>query len=217
MRREWAFVTMLQALPEVAAAQSPPREPPPVAPEQQPAALPHPWRSRPLAFDAVLGIATPYGAAGLSADYAPIEHLSLGGGIGTNVYGWQLAGMARLRFTPEQRSSVYAGAGYSQGRHYQWDGNRDGVFSLVLGPMTANGHDTRRSRTWETARWLNFELGIERRQPRGFDLRFFTGGAFMLNPSASEAAKPSTSDDRSDVVPVRGVMIYAGTALGFSI
>lgn len=217
MRRAWALVLAIQAFSEVAAAQSPPREPPAVAPEQQSVALPHPWQHRPFAFDAVVGIATPYGLAGLSAEYAPIEHLSFGGGVGTNLFGWQLAGMARLRFTPQQQSSIYTGLGYSQGKHQQWDGNHDGVFSLLTGPWTSMGHDTRRGRTWETARWLNVELGFERRRPRALDLRLFLGGAFLLNPGAGVADERSNSDDRSEVVPLRGVMIYAGMALGLAI
>jgi len=217
MRRAWVCWAVVQTSAGAAMAQSRPQEAPPVAPQQQPAELPHPWRERPLAFDATLGIATPYGLAGLSAEYAPIEHLSFSAGVGTNIYGWQLAGMTRLRFTPEQRSSIYAGAGYSQGKHEQWEGNHDGVFSLFLGPMTANGHNPKRGHTWETARWLNFELGLERREARGVDARVFGGSAFLLNPGAGVVDEPSNGAYQSDVLAVRGLMIYAGAALGFAL
>jgi hypothetical protein len=163
----------------------------------------------------VLGIATPWGLAGLAPEYAPIEQLSVGGGVGTNLFGWQLAGMARVRLTPERSSSFYFGAGYSQGRHHQAEGTRDGVLSLFIGPLTAMSHVTRRERDWQTARWVNAEIGVERREPRGFDVRGFVGSAFLLNPSAGVAAP--AYDDQSTALPTRGFMLYAGTALGFSI
>jgi len=214
MRRTWVCLAALQTISGVAMAQSPPQKPPSVAPQQQSADLPHPWRRRPFAADAVIGIATPWGLAGLSAEYAPIEHLSVGGGVGTNLLGWQIAGMGRLRFTPEQRTSLYAGAGYSQGKHEQSDGNRDGVFSLLTGPWQSMGHNTRRGHDWKTARWLNVELGYERRYEGGVDLRLFIGSAFLLNPGAGVAEAPFNSSDQSELSPVRGVLIYAGTALG---
>lgn len=194
-------------------AQSPPPEPAAVASEQQ-SEPPHPWQRRPLSVDAVLGIATPWGLGGLSAEYAPIEQLSIGGGIGTNLLGWQYVTMARARFTPEAGSSFYVGAGYSQGRHDQSESNRDGVFSLFTGPLTAMGHDSERGHEWRVARWLNAELGVDRREPRGLDVRGFVGSAFLLNPGAGSVASPS-SDAR--VLPIRDFMLYAGTALGFSL
>jgi len=213
MRRILGLGAGLQAMSGVAMAQSPPPPPAAVATPQHPAP-PHPWRSRPVAFDAVLGIATPWGLAGLSAEYAPLEWLSMGGGVGTNLLGWQLAAMARARLTPARRGSFYVGAGYSQGRHSQFEGNRDGVLSILTGPLTAMGHDAKRGHEWRIARWLNFELGGERREERGLDLRGFVGGAFLLNPGAGVVASPDSS---AAVLPTRGFMLYAGTALGFSL
>jgi hypothetical protein len=192
------------------------QSPPAVASEQQSAVLPHPWRSRPFAAGVVAGIATPWGLVGLSAEYTPIEHLSLGGGVGTNLFGWQIAGMARVRFAPERRSSFYVGAGYSQGRHRQAESTRDGVLSLFTGPLTTMGHDSRREREWKTARWLDVELGIERREPQGFNVRGFIGSAFLLNPGGGAVAAPIGSDE-SPALPTRDVMLYAGAALGFSL
>jgi hypothetical protein len=216
MRRLWVWVAGIQTFSGGAWAQSAAPASPPVATQQQvETEPPHPWRSRPFAFDAVLGIATPWGLTGLAAEYAPIEHLSVGGGIGTNLLGWQLASMARVRFTPQLPSSCYFGAGYSQGRHSQSESTRDGVFSLFVGPLTAMGHDSKRGHDWRIARWVNAELGIERRERRGFDVRGFVGGAFLLNPSAGVPAR--SYDDRSTLLPTRDFMLYAGTALGFSI
>lgn len=200
-------------------AQSPPRSRAAVAAEQHrdlaAREAPHPWRERPFALDAMLGIAHPLGLVGVSAEYAPIEYVSLGGGVGSNLLGWQLAGMARARFTPEARGSFYVGGGYSQGRHIQAEGTRDGVFSLFLGPLTAMGHDRERGHDWHIARWLNAELGAEQRRASGFDLRGFVGFAFLLNPNQGVPAPPDNSQSR--LLPVRDWMLYAGTALGFAL
>jgi hypothetical protein len=219
MMRLWARAALLMLVSEVAMAQQPPPAAAPVAIEQHPSPptpteSDHPFRRRPFAVDAVLGIATPWGLAGVSAEYAPIEHLSLSGGVGTNLIGWQFAGMARARFTPERQSSFYLGAGYSQGKHEQYAGNRDGAFSLLTGPLTSMGHNPERGHSWQTARWLNTELGVERREPRGLDVRGFLGSAFLLNADAGVAEPPDAS--QSALLPTREFMIYVGTALGFS-
>lgn len=216
MARRWAVVVALHTVSGVAMAQSPPAAPTVVAAEQHPREEPpQPWRRRPLAFDAVLGIATPWGLAGLSAEYAPIDRLSISGGIGTNLIGWQLAGMARLRFTPEQQSSFYFGAGYSQGKHEQSASNRDGVFSVLTGPLSSMSHTSVRGHTWQTARWLNAELGVERREKQGLDVRGFVGCAFLLNPGQGVAAPPYQTP--SELLSTREFMVYAGTALGWSL
>jgi len=204
---------------EVAGAQPRPPPPEPVVTQQQsgpePPASPHPWRRRPFSLDAVIGIATPWGLGGVSGEVAPIEPLSIGGGVGTNLLGLQLAAMARLRFTPAERSSFYVGAGYSQGRHHQSESNRDGVFSLLTGPLTAMGHDTERGRDWKTARWLDVELGLERREDRGLGVRGFVGSALLLN--AGQGAPERPEDTQSPALPARALMLYAGAALGFSL
>jgi hypothetical protein len=218
MRRAWAWAFLGLAAPEVARAQSfGGEQAEAVAPQQHPSPEPppegpHPWRLRPWSFDAVLGIASPWGLTGLSGDYAPVEHLSVGGGLGTNGFGWQVVGMARLRFTPARSNSIYFGFGYSQGRHIQSESTQDGVFSVLTGPWASMGHTSKRERTWSTARWLNVELGFERRYAGGLDLRGFVGGAFLLNPSAGPPDGSAT--DKSEVLDVRGIMIYAGTAVG---
>ena len=213
MRRLWALGFSLLSFSEVAAAQSPTSPPDTVVREQQ--SDPHPWRARPFALDAVLGIATPFGLAGISAEVAPIEYVSIGGGVGSNLFGMQLAAMARVRVSPEKRSSFFLGAGYSQGHHYQSHGVQDGVFSLFTGPLSSMSHNSYRDLEWSTARWVNIEVGGERREPRGFDIRGFVGCAILLN---SEDGVLSTKQGEYDqAISARGAMIYIGTAMGYSI
>lgn len=215
MPRIWAGVLSLQLMAGVAKAQTPPVARPPVAVPQQATSErrdePRPWRRRPFSVAAVGGIATPWGLLGLSAELVPLEHVSIGGGVGTNLLGWQLAAMARARFTPQHRFTFYLGAGYSQGRHDQFEGNRDGVFSLLTGPLSSMGHTSDRGHEWKTARWLNLELGFERRENR-LELRGFVGTALLLNPGAGVVDSPD--DTESAVFAVRHVLVYAGLALG---
>jgi hypothetical protein len=210
MRWIWALVVSSVSVSGAAAESS---SVPPVAGVQQ--SEPHPWQARPFAIDGVIGIATPFGLAGVSVEYAPVEALSLGGGLGTNLVGLQLAGMARLRFTPEQRSSLFFGAGYSQGAHYQGHGVQDGVLSLITGPLAQNSHNSHRYLEWSTARWINLEVGGERRNESGFDARGFVGIAILLNADDGVLSERREMYDRS--ISPRAAMVYAGTALGYAL
>jgi hypothetical protein len=218
MRRTWVWLLALQSITGAAAAQSPASSGASGAEQQHPSApappdAPHPWRGHPVALHGVLGIATPWGLAGLSAELTPFEYVSVGGGVGSNLLGWQLAAMARARFTPERRSSFYLGAGYSQGVHEQSASSRDGALSLFTGPLTSMGHNPKRGHDWSPARWVNTELGIERREANRIDVRGFLGVAFLLNADAGVAAPPNAS--QSELLPTRDFMLYAGAALGF--
>ena len=216
----WPGLMAILCVPGVAAAQSPPPTLAGVAsdshlPTAKSDASPHPWRERPFALDLTVGVAQPLGLIGMSAEYAPFEYLSLGTGVGSNLLGWQLAGMARARFTPEARSSPYVGASYSQGRHNQGESNRDGVLSVFVGPLASMGHNPRRGHDWQTARWLNVEFGHERRAQNGFDLRVFAGFAFLLNAAAGVPDPPD--NNQSPLLAVRDWMLYAGTSFGFAL
>lgn len=217
MRWIWTSALLLVSVPGVAAAQSQLTEGPGVASEQQEktAREPHPWRARPFAIDALIGIASPVGLAGLAAEYAPIEALSLSAGAGSNWFGWQLAGMLRWRFNPERRTSWSLGVGYSQGAHHQQRGTQDGVFSLFTAPFASMGENNSQDRDWRVARWLNLELGVERREERGVDVRGFLGAAILLNPSDNVLAPPLDEYDRP--IEVRGLMLYLGGAFGYAI
>jgi hypothetical protein len=209
MRWIWALAVSSVSVSGAAAESS---SVPPVASVQQ--SEPHPWQARPFALDGVLGIATPFGLAGVFVEYAPVEALSLGGGVGTNLLGLQLAGMARFRFTPEQRGSLFFGAGYSQGAHYQGHGVQDGVFSLLTGPLAQNSHNSYRYLEWSTARWINLEVGGERRNQSGFDARGFVGVAILLN--ADDGVLSEQRDRYDQSIGPRALMVYAGTAFGYA-
>lgn len=213
MRRLGALGFSLLSFSEVAAAQSPMSTPDTVVGEQQ--SDPHPWRARPFALDAVLGIATPFGLAGIAADFAPSEYVSLSGGVGSNLFGMQLATMARVRFSPEKRNSFFLGAGYSQGHHHQSHGLQDGVFSLFTGPFSSMSHNSYRDLEWSTARWVNIEVGAERRESGGLDIRGFIGCAILLN--SEDGVLSPKQGEYDQAISARGAMIYIGTAMGYSI
>jgi hypothetical protein len=190
-----------------------------VAPSRSAAATPRgQWAERPFAADAVLGFATPVGEAGGTVDYALVPRLSLGGGVGTNLQGLQLAGGARFRFTPQRPASLFAGAWYSQGPFDQGVGTRYGIVSAVLhGAERLTDHARPTPwRRWDQARWVNLELGGEERRPGGFDARGFCGVALLLNPKSNREQLDVVVDHgpAPDVVPV---LLYVGAAFGFSL
>jgi hypothetical protein len=127
----------------------------------------------------------------------------------------QLAAMARVRFTPEKRSSFFLGAGYSQGHHYQSHGVQDGVFSLFTAPLSSMSHNSYRELEWSTARWVNIEVGGERREPGGLDIRGFVGCAILLN--SEDGVLSPKQDEYDQTISARGAMIYLGTAMGYSL
>lgn len=203
MRRSWPLALALAGVSKVAAAEPSPR------PFEA-------WAQRPFAADLSLALASPLGIAGLSLEYAPIRQLSLGAGVGTGLWGAQLAGLTRVRFYQTRHGAFFAGGGYSQGPYRQWETNRYGLLSVPQGFLSANGEQGNPpGRWWKTARWLNLELGVEQRQEGGLDARGFAGVEVLLNPSQNRV-DDSPYDDRPpfDVVPV---IFYFGAAFGYSL
>jgi hypothetical protein len=126
--------------------------------------------------------------------------------------------MARVRFTPERKDSVYLGAGYSRGPFSQSRWNRFGFVSLPDGAydqMLAD-HSPTPGRHWKLAHWANLELGGELRQATGLDARGFGGVGVLLNPhdNTVEAPQGPTSPAPRNVVPL---VVYMGIAVGFSL
>jgi hypothetical protein len=189
--------------------------PPTVAP-------PSPWAERPFAIDAVLGLATPVGLGGVTLEYAPFRYFSLGGGIGMNLEGPQLAGVARVRFTPDKPLSIFVGAGYTRGPHRQTQLTAFGVLGgAAVALLRVADEDWKANvppeRYWSAAQWLNAELGVEKRQPNGFDLRAFIGVAALLNPSGNVLEQPYPQSHRTEALGVVPFTTYTGAALGFSL
>ena len=207
----------------MAAAQSPSPTPKSVVAEQHSKA-PHPsherrfeaWATRPFALDLNLALSSPLGLAGASLEYAPIRYVSLGGGVGTNFEGLQLAGMLRVRVVQLATGALFVGGGYSQGPFRQWYGNHYGLLSAPKALFASMGHDSPPpDRYWERARWANVEAGIEARRDSGLDVRGFAGIELLLNPKQNQIGKQYPGDPQPlDVVPV---VVYFAAAIGFSL
>jgi hypothetical protein len=176
------------------------------------------WATRPLALDLNVALAGPLGFIGASLDYAPVRYVSIAGGVGTNRQGLQLAGMCRVRALPLRTAALYVGAGYAQGPFEQGIGTRYGMLSAGFWALQEANHRNRPTpwHRWDTARWLNLELGGEERSARGFDARGFFGLATLLNPNANRVQTGAVVEQE----PTPGVVpfvIYVGGAFGFSL
>jgi len=215
---------LLGSVPGVAAAQSGLGEEAGVVNEQQGnapsssgAARPGPvWTQRRVAFDAHLGMGTPLGLLGGSLEVTPVAALTVGAGVGTSAFGPQVAGLVRLRTAPRREGSFYVGGGYSQGRYEQGLSNRYGIFSTFDGIFESMGeHPPTPWRSWQTARWLNLEIGADTRRASGLDARGFLGIANLLNPNQNEL----TDDELGAPSPLNVVpwVIYCGMAIGYSL
>ncbi len=209
----------------MAAAQSPPEGSASVVAEQhseapQPPTVYSGWAERRLALDANVGLATPLGLLGVSLEYAPIRWVSLGAGVGTNLEGPQFAGMLRVRFTPNRPTSLFVGGGYSQGRFSQGLLTRYGMLSIPQGVLDAGGERPATPwRRWKRARWLNLELGGEKRSDGGFDVRGFGGVALLLNSGSNTVDKVEhvPGFETPPPVGVVPIVLYLGAAFGFSL
>ena len=187
---------------------------PAVVRQQQPE---DPWRDRPLAFFAHLGLATPVGLAGIGVDYS-LSFLSVEAAIGSNITGPQLALTTRFRLArigAARTSAFYVGAGASGGPHFQNEANGDGVFSFFTGPLHSICDSCAEvDYRWDVAYWANVEIGIDSRATNGFSVRPYLGLTRLLNET------PTTTDVREgpiSKVPVSTLMAYAGVAIGFAL
>jgi hypothetical protein len=227
MRVFWRVALAVGAASGVAAAQSPAPAGDRVAAEPQsheaPAATPlatsSAWVERPFAIDGSIGLGMPLGNLGVSLEYAPIRWVSLGAGVGTNIDGRQLAGMVRFRFTPNKPASLFAGGGYSQGPWRQGLANRYGLLSVPEGMFESTAERPGTPwRSWKRGRWINLELGGEKRQDNGFDVRGFGGVALLLN-SDQNTVDPvdQNSPDTPPPLKVVPLVVYFGAGFGFSL
>jgi hypothetical protein len=145
------------------------------APEARPARG-SAWRERPTSIEAHLGLGTPVGGLGVSADYSLVPEIALGAGAGIGS-GFDVpstlhtAALARLRPVYGVRNAFVANLAYSTG------GYQEPRLDLGMGHSSA----TRRYGA-ERAHWFQLDLGWERRAESGFLLRISTGFARLLNP-----------------------------------
>ena len=77
------------------------------------------------------------------------------------------------------------------------------------------GHSSYRGHDWQTARWVNVELGGEQVRTGGFALRGFVGGAFLIN--ADDGVTSRDYGTQEEILSVRAWMIYAGGAFGYAL
>jgi hypothetical protein len=206
---------LLCAFPEVAQAQSDIWQEHTVVeePQETPAPL-GTLAERPFTALLHVGVGTPFGLAGVSATYSFIPNLALEAGLGTNAAGLQVAGQLHARLTPASAGTPFVAAGYSQGKHVQDDDRYMAFFNA------SGSQNTRQSlrRTWSTARWINVEAGYERQLRTGMLLRFYFGGAFLLNADQSLIEARPVGPQRDGITYKETTLFkelpYLGFALG---
>jgi hypothetical protein len=159
---------------------------------------------------------------GLMLDYSPIAWLSLGCGAGTNFYfqtsmgGLEAACMLRFRPVRDRERSLAFGFGGSVGPFEKTEVAAMGAFAPLLGPMTQIREGPGPlPRVWDTAGWLNFEIGYERRTLVGVTFRVYLGISQLLNPYDARPLEPVSDPYGSvDVVSLETTLLYFGVALG---
>ena len=122
-----------------------------------------------------MGIATPYGFAGLGAEVTYLQRVSLEAGVGRGATGTQYALLLSARYL-----DITAGIGASFGA-YEW---------AELPALQCD--DFCDSRAWDSAKWLNAEVGYRHRWASGFVLGGYLGRSFMLN---ADDVLPCTDPD----------------------
>lgn len=175
-------------------------------PEQPDGAALHP-----VALYAHIGIATPYGGAGLSLDVVPVPWLGLEAGVGTNFDDPEFAFMPRLRFAPGKNKTMHLtlGAGVSYlPRYYahQYNGLAGG---LRIFEGMAEG--TIQLTVWEPAYFANFELGGELRRGH-FASRFYLGFTHLINAGDSGCTPGYYACNPSDGTN----LVYLGGSFGYA-
>lgn len=205
------------ARPSPAAAPSPAETPPVESPRVPPRHL-GPFDERPLSFELRLGIATPTGAIGVAAEYSIVPSLSLGAGIGNNIWGAEPAVWLRARsIGGRQRDRAFTGSvGFSTAHFEQSEATEYGFFGLWTGPLSSLGHnEPPNTRVYERAYWVNADVGLESRT-NALLIRYFVGLAGLMNPSDGVEHRSSAMYEVRAGSPVT-VMLYMGIGLGFSL
>jgi hypothetical protein len=161
------------------------------------------WDELLLVPRAHLGLGTPVGFLGVSGELNLIEYLALQLGVGTNGEGPQLAFMGYGRLPVGADVGLNLGAGVSEGAY---------VYRSNL--IDADHSDDTR---WDSAVFLDGEIGLETLSPGGFSMRASLGLARLLNPgsvsrcnSGGDPAPCTASRERVHMFP------YFGVAMGYA-
>jgi hypothetical protein len=150
-----------------------------LADQQKPAKS---WDQTLLCTRGVLGLGTPVGLAGVTAELGFARWVAMQVGIGSNGEGMQFEAMAYGRLPLGAALALEAGAGLSLGpyvHHTNW--------------LDADHSDDSR---WDGAVFANGELSLEILAPGGFSARASAGIGRLLNPDAV-----SRCTDGGDIVP----------------
>jgi len=165
----------------------------------------------PVALCAHMGIATPYGALGLSLDVVPVSWLGLEAGVGTNFDSAEFAFMPRLRVAPGKQKTTHftfgVGASYLR-RYYGHEQNGLAGFMRVFESMAEGSIQLT---LWRPAYFANFELGGEFR--RGHVVaRSYIGFAHLINQDAYTC----TAGDFACTPTAAVNLVYLGGSLGYA-
>jgi hypothetical protein len=161
------------------------------------------WDAPLLVARGHIGIGTPLGFIGASAELNVMKYFAVQLGAGQNGEGLQLAFMGHGRLPVSSDVALTLGAGVSEGA-YAYRSN-------VLDADHSN--DTR----WDAAVFLNGELGLEILSPGGFSLRMSVGVARLLNPGS--VSRCTSGADPVPCAPTREkahTFPYIGIAMGYA-
>ena len=163
-------------------------------PEEAPGAR---WRDRPLAVHGSVGLGTPLGLIGASAEYSAWEWFALEGGAGLGLAGPQGALSLRVR-RPWTSLALYGSLGSSVGEF------RVG-HAFCLPDSSCNYEHV-------FVVWMNADAGLELRAASGFVFRAFLGAGIVLNRASFREQSEGLSDNLAD-----GLWLpYLGASFGYA-
>ena len=158
-----------------------------------------------------LGIATPYGAVGVSLDVVPVSWLGLEAGVGTNFDSAEFAFMPRLRIAPGKQMTTHftLGAGVSYLRRYY--GHEQNGLTGFMRVFESMAEGRIQLTLWQPAYFANLELGGESR--RGHVVaRGYLGFTHLINASQYSC----TAGDFACTPSAATNLVYLGGSLGYA-
>ena len=165
----------------------------------------------PVALCAHMGVATPYGALGLSLDVVPISWLGLEAGVGTNFDSAEFAFMPRLRVAASKQKTTHLtfGAGVSYLRRYY--GHEQNGLAGFMRVFESMAEGTVQLTLWQPAYFANFEFGGEFR--RGHIVgRGYLGFTHLINANEYRCTEGYFACTPSAAVN----LFYLGGSLGYA-
>jgi hypothetical protein len=162
-----------------------------------------PWRARPFALEAQLGLGAPLGMAGLAFDVSPSAGfgLNVGGGISAATKAPSVALSIRTRMIIADGFALGAEGGLSVTRFEQH-------IHCPSGRCPPEWH-------WDRAVFGHLGLLLERRTDSGLALRWSFGAAGIFNVAEAECVRCDETDEPSvwsSTLPY--TLISVGWALG---